>query len=171
MYEVFESLRDFLERGGWVLGGIFITAMFLWLFILERYLYLWFVFPRHMREAVERWEARTDKTSWYAHRIRRYLVSEVSAQLNRNLIIIKTLIALCPFLGILGTVYGMITVFDIMAVFGTGNARAMASGIAKATLPTMAGLVTALSGVYFSARLQAQAEKKAERVDDELIFE
>ena len=39
----------------------------------------------------------------------------------------------------------MVEVFDVMAVTGSGNARAMAAGISKATLPTMAGLVVALS--------------------------
>ena len=48
----------------------------------------------------------------------------------------------------LGTVTGMIEVFDIMAITGTGNARAMASGIARATLPTMTGLFISIVGLF-----------------------
>ncbi len=51
-------------------------------------------------------------------------------------------------LGLLGTVTGMIEVFDIMAITGTGNARLMASGIARATLPTMTGLVISITGLF-----------------------
>ena len=43
-------------------------------------------------------------------------------------------------LGLLGTVYGMIEVFEVLAVLGTGNPRAMSTGVAKATIPTMAGM-------------------------------
>ena len=60
-------------------------------------------------------------------------------ELQRGLQIIKSLVALCPMLGLLGTVTGMIEVFDVMAIAGSGNVRGMAGGISKATLPTMAG--------------------------------
>ena len=82
--------------------------------------------------------------------------------------IIKTLIALCPLLGLLGTVTGMIEVFEIMAAVGTGNARAMASGISKATIPTMAGMVGALSGIYFNARLERMIKRKKHDIQEAL---
>ena len=56
--------------------------------------------------------------------------------------------ALCPLLGLLGTVTGMIEVFDVMAFTGTGNPRLMAGGISKATLPTMTGLVISITGLF-----------------------
>ena len=65
----------------------------------------------------------------------------------KNINQIKGLVALCPLLGLLGTVTGMIEVFDVMAYTGTGNPRAMASGVSKATLPTMTGLVISISGL------------------------
>ena len=45
---------------------------------------------------------------------------------------IRALVALCPMLGLLGTVTGMIEVFDVMAIAGSGNARGMAAGVSKA---------------------------------------
>ena len=62
--------------------------------------------------------------------------------------VIKTMVALCPLLGLLGTVTGMIEVFNIMAVTGGGDAKSMAGGVQQATIPTMAGMVAALSGVF-----------------------
>ena len=85
--------------------------------------------------------------------IRRMLVSEMELKLNRGLGFIKTIVAVCPMFGLLGTVTGMIEVFDVMALTGSGNARGMAAGVSKATLPTMAGMVAALSGMIFSIQL------------------
>ena len=52
-------------------------------------------------------------------------------------------------IGLLGTVYGMIEVFEILSFLGTGNPRAMSSGVAMATIPTMTGMVISLFGLYF----------------------
>ncbi len=74
--------------------------------------------------------------------------------------------AVCPLLGLLGTVTGMIHVFDVMAIQGSGNARAMAAGISMATTPTMAGMVVALSGLFFSSRLQQRAGLERQKAAD-----
>ena len=140
--------------------------LLMWTFILERLWYFKMIHPRRMRETVAAWDARIDTTSWYAKRIRDGMISEVSNDLSQNLLLIKTLIALCPLLGLLGTVTGMLTVFDIMAITGTGNARAMASGVSKATVPTMAGMVAALSGVYFGSRFEYWHSTETEKLED-----
>ncbi len=44
---------------------------------------------------------------------------------------IRTLVAMCPLIGLLGTVTGMIGVFEVMAQQGTGNPRLMAAGISQ----------------------------------------
>ena len=79
---------------------------------------------------------------------------------------VKSLVAVCPLLGLLGTVTGMIEVFDVMAIAGSGNVRAMAAGVSKATIPTMAGMVAALSGLYFSVSMERFAQRETERVAD-----
>ncbi len=114
----------------------------------------------------EAWETRLDTTSWYAKRIRDGLVSEAALELKQNIGLIKALIAICPLLGLLGTVTGMITVFDVMTYSGGGNARAMAGGVSMATVPTMAGMVAALSGVYFGTWLEHKAQVETETLED-----
>jgi biopolymer transport protein ExbB len=99
------------------------------------------------------------------------LISDVRMAANAGLPMIKTLVALCPLLGLLGTVTGMIEVFDVMAVTGTGNARAMASGVSKATVPTMAGMVGALSGVLFASILTSWANRRVHLVEDRLVMD
>ena len=165
--EAVTKVRDFVEQGGDVLLVIaFVTAV-MWSLIFER---LWYFRTQHrveVRRITELWEARSDHSSWGAHQIRRMLVSDVRLKLESRIASIQTLVKLCPMLGLLGTVTGMIEVFDVMAG-GSGNARGMAAGVSKATLPTMAGMVAALSGMLFSIQLSRFAVDESDRVADSL---
>jgi biopolymer transport protein ExbB len=168
--EAIAKVRDFLETGGDVLLYIGFTTLAMWTLILERYWYFQRVHPKLAKQVEETWKARQDRSSWNAHQIRRLLISEVQTKLDQGLIMIKTLVALCPLLGLLGTVTGMIEVFDVMAVSGSGNARAMASGVQKATIPTMAGMVAALSGLMLSIQIERFVGTEGERVADQLTI-
>ena len=165
-YEAVGSVRDFMELGGDVLWAIMFILFLMWTFILERLWYFYRVHPVKKRDIMMTWESRADTTSWYARQIRSGLISEASISLKRNIGVIKALIAICPLLGLLGTVTGMITVFDVMTFSGGGNARAMAGGVSMATVPTMAGMVAALSGVYFGTWLEHKAQTESERLED-----
>ncbi|MEM7762790.1 MAG: MotA/TolQ/ExbB proton channel family protein [Pseudomonadota bacterium] len=163
------ALRSFFETGGPVLYLILLATTIMWTFIIER---LWFfrsVMPSLRQSVVDEWEGRRDQTSWGAHRIRDMLISEVSVQARQYLPIIKTIMALLPLLGLFGTVYGMIKVFEVMAFHGTGNARLMAGGVSQATIPTMAGLVAALSGLYVSVLLERKATREVGTLEDSLV--
>ncbi|GEK09901.1 MotA/TolQ/ExbB proton channel family protein [Pseudoalteromonas sp. McH1-7] len=168
LMEIWESIRDFVATGGDVLYVVAIALFLMWVLMIERYWFLLGEFPKIHKEIVTKWDARQDTTSWYAHRIRDAWISEASEKLDERMLIIKTLVAMCPLIGLLGTVTGMITVFETMATQGTGNARLMASGISMATVPTMAGMVAALSGVFFSTRLEARAKMAKEKLVDSL---
>ena len=93
--------------------------------------------------------------------IRDRFLAEAKTSINRNTTLIKTCIALAPLFGLLGTVTGMIEVFQVMAFSGGGDARAMAGGVSKATLPTMAGMVVALSGIFAMIYISSMSEKHA----------
>ncbi len=168
---MFETISDFLIQGGDVLKFIFFTTFILWLLILERAIFFKFRAPILIENIIAGWKARSDRKSWTAHKIRECEISQVNIELQQNINYIKTLVALCPLLGLLGTVTGMIAVFDVMALTGTGNARLMASGISMATIPTMAGMVTALSGLYFGSLFEGKAKKARAFIEDEMTPE
>ena len=168
LFEQVFLVRDFLERGGEVLYLILMVTFLMWMLIVERIWYYRLLRTADIERAFEAWNQRSDQTSWYAHQVRRMLISDVEIKLNSNLLMIKTLVALCPLLGLLGTVTGMIEVFDVMAISGGGNARAMASGVSKATIPTMSGMVAALSGLVISVQMERFASEEAERVADHM---
>jgi biopolymer transport protein ExbB len=171
LIELWERVLVFIETGGDVLVFIFVVTLVMWMLIVERIWYFRLIHPRDAQKALVEWKARTERTSWEAEQIRRQQISELSLKLNRSLSTIKTLIALCPLLGLLGTVTGMIEVFDIMSMVGSGNTRAMASGVSMATIPTMAGMVAALSGMYFIARLDQLVKSRIAKVEDLLVLE
>ena len=171
MSQMILDVQAFLETGGGVLNFIGLITIVMWTLMLERFYSFYRVFPG-VAEGVQRdWQARDDHSSWAAHQIRRLRVSEMRMQLEDGLAYIRVLVALCPLLGLLGTVTGMIEVFDVMAIAGSGNAKAMAGGVSKATIPTMAGMVAALSGLILSARLENFAADEGERLADRLEIE
>jgi biopolymer transport protein ExbB len=171
MFEAWYAVEAFVERGGDVIWAIAVALVLMWSLILERFWYLRGEHRQQVARAERAWAERREHGSWHAHQVRRQLVSEVSTGLSRGLGMIQTLVALCTLLGLLGTVTGMIAVFDTMAATGSSSARLMADGVSKATLPTMAGMVASLSGLFFSVYLQNRAASEAERLADHLTTE
>ena len=55
-----------------------------------------------------------------------------------------TIASICPSLGLLGTVVGMIKVFHVISIQGVGNPTALAGGISEALITTAAGLIVAI---------------------------
>ena len=165
---LFHPIQDFVDQGGPVLWVIFAVCTLMWLLILERIWLLRVAWPRRASRLIAQWNERADRRSWRAKKIREATVSEVNMQLHAMLPLIKVLVALCPLLGLLGTVVGMIGVFEVIAVSGNDDAQAMARGVYRATIPTMAGLVVALTGIYFTVRLRQLADIATGRLVDRL---
>ncbi len=168
MPDQLEQLVIFFERGGPVLIGVLGVSTLLWILILERYWFLNFTYPRKLEAIVQRWEKRADRRSWYALRLREGLTAEINLALQSYLSPIQTITHILPLLGLLGTVTGMIAIFDVITVFGTGNARGMADGISRALLPTTAGLTTAIVGLSFSVNLRHRARLERQQAQDRL---
>ena len=162
------DLREFFEAGGPVLWGILLVTMIMWTLIIERFWYFKNLMPSLTNGALNQWSAVSNKGDWYSMRIRDQIISEVSAETRKFILTIETMMQILPLLGLLGTVVGMIKVFDVMTFFGTGNARLMASGVSQATIPTMAGMVGALSGVFFVTLLNQKVTSEVEDLEDNL---
>jgi biopolymer transport protein ExbB len=152
------SLSHFMTQGGTVLWGLAVVVCLSWILVIERILYLFLSFPKQRQIWIQHWKARQDQASWYARSIREGWLGQAHNALFSNMNIIKVLVTICPMIGLLGTVTGMISVFDIMAGQGSSDPKLMASGISLATLPTMAGMVAALVGVFIYARLYKKCQ-------------
>jgi biopolymer transport protein ExbB len=91
-------------------------------------------------------------------------VRYLQRSLTNHLTTIGVLAAVAPLLGLLGTVTGMIATFDVLAIFGTGNAKAMAGGISEALITTQTGLLVAIPGLYMRGFLERRAANLARRL-------
>ncbi len=167
--EAWFKILSFIDMGGPVLWAIMAVLFFMWLMILERLWYYLIAFPRMRKQFLEEWFERHDTASWYAKRIREQSVSEANIALKSGLGFLDSLVAISPLLGLFGTVYGMLGVFEIMATEGTSNARAMAGGVARATVPTMAGMIAALSGIFFTTYFKHKATTETEKLEDSML--
>lgn len=166
--QYYTQLMQFMDKGGPVLWLIALLSLLMWTLIFER---IWFlnVGLRNASTGIaQHWEDRGERKSWNAHQIRTMYISRISLAVEQGLPMIKTMVALCPLLGLLGTVTGMIEVFNTMAVTGGGDAKAMAGGVSRATIPTMAGMVAALSGVFANTYLERTANHQTQLVADKL---
>lgn len=164
----YEQFLRFLDRGGPVVLAILLASTLMWTLIIERYYFMHRIYPARLQAAVKAWRARADHRSWHAHCIREQMLSELTVLLRRHLILIRSLTTVLPLLGLLGTVTGMVTSFEVLRVFGTGNARGLTAGISQALFATLAGLLTALSGLYFSLHLQRRARAAIHQAEQSL---
>jgi len=159
-----------MYTGGYVLWSIFFINLILWTMILERNWYFKHAFPIIEKHTVKQWTQRQEHHSWYAQSIRTMMIARLQAKLNKHLISIRSFVELLPILGLLGTIIGMIETFEVLNLYGTGNARALAGSISKALITTLAGLLTAIPGLFISSLLQQQAGHKVEQLASKLAL-
>ena len=163
-----DSLNGFLDRGGPVLFVIMAAAFIMWALIIERFFYFRLSHKDVVGDALDKWDSRADHTTHYAHWVRDKLISEVRQKAQQNVILLKAVVALAPLLGLLGTVTGMVSVFDLMAITGSSDARAMSAGVSRATIPTMAGMVVSLSGLLTTMDLERKVRREVAKVEDQM---
>ena len=164
----FADLQAFLDRGGPVLIVIMAATFFMWALILERLFYFRFAHKQVAAEAIAEWRSRSDRKSTFAHWVKDKLVSEVRAKAEQNVQLTKAMVALATLLGLLGTVTGMVAVFDVMAITNGADAKAMSAGVSRATIPTMAGMVASLSGILFTSGMDRRVNRSVQWVEDEM---
>jgi biopolymer transport protein ExbB len=80
--------------------------------------------------------------------------------LERFLPFLAITAATAPLLGLLGTVTGMIKTFQLITIFGTGDAKSLSSGISEALVTTAEGLIVAIPILIVHGSLSRMAKHK-----------
>ena len=79
-------------------------------------------------------------------------------RLEKGLVVLEVIAAISPLLGLLGTVIGLVDVFQVVSKLGIGQTSAFSSGIAKALITTVVGLIIAIPSLvahsYFSKKVK-----------------
>lgn len=146
----FQHIKQLFEAGGVVLEVLAVLAFALACLLFNR---LWFKFieyPKMLKKCLVSNNSRQFNIVHY----------QVSRSLQHSMSLTKTTINICPLLGLIGTVVGMIEIFDVIALSGVSNAQSMAGGVARAILPTMAGMVVAISAMFVFAYIQRWVVKQ-----------
>ncbi|SHG77273.1 biopolymer transport protein ExbB [Hydrocarboniphaga daqingensis] len=165
----FVALHRMRELGGPIVDYIFFSSLAMWTLTFERYWYFSKVLPRDANAMLEQWKQRNDRHSWKSRSIRKAMISRLNAGMTANLQLLRVLVPLCPLLGLLGTVSGMLNVFDAMAARGSADARSMANGVSEAMICTLTGLSVSISGLYpvyyFRNRARLETELLADKFE------
>ena len=155
------------DGGPWVVW-IFASGVLMWALIIERYWYFSMVLPKQAAQLQAQWLARKDRTSWCARQIRAAMISRVNGAMTTGFPVMQVLVPMAPLLGLIGTVSGMLEVFDSMALRGSADARSMASGVSAAMICTMTGLAVSITGLYPVHYFRTRATRETELLADKL---
>jgi biopolymer transport protein ExbB len=161
------AVQDLAVAGGPVVVWIMIGCLVMWAMIIERYWYFRRVLPKDAETMLQQWLARKDHQSWTARQIRATMISRLNEGMTSSLPLLRVMVPLAPLLGLVGTVTGMLEVFDSMALRGSADARTMASGVSQAMVCTLMGLAVSITGLYpvyyFNARARIETELLSDR--------
>ncbi len=164
------AINELIEGGGLFVEFILICGVVLWTLTFERIWYFTRVLPKETQATIARWRERNDHVSWCARQIRAAMISKLNASMTGPLPLMNVLVPLSPLLGLIGTVSGMLEVFDSMALRGSADARTMANGVSHAMICTMSGLAVSITGLYPVHYFRSRAKRETELVSDKLTF-
>jgi biopolymer transport protein ExbB len=170
LLEPLRALSELVELGGPFVVWIFLCGFVMWTLVVERWWYFARALPRECERALASWRARDDHRSWCARQIRAATISRLNAAMSANLPLLRVLVPLSPLLGLIGTVSGMLEVFDSMALRGSADARAMASGVSEAMICTLTGLAVSITGLYPVYYFQTRTRMETELLADKLVY-
>jgi biopolymer transport protein ExbB len=156
--------------GGPFVFWIFACGVLMWALILERYWYFAWILPKQSAHLRAEWLKRSDHTSWCARQIRQAMISRLNSSMTTGFPVMQVLVPMSPLLGLIGTVSGMLEVFDSMALRGNADARSMASGVSAAMICTMTGLAVSITWLYPVHYFRTRAIRETELLADKLSF-
>lgn len=167
---LFRGILAFVDDGGPWVFWIFLCGVLMWTLIFERWWYFSRILPNQAANLQEQWAARTDRTSWTARQIRTAMISRLNGAMTLGFPVLQVLVPMAPLLGLIGTVSGMLEVFDSMALRGSADARSMASGVSEAMICTMTGLAVSITGLWPVHYFKTRAARETELMADRLSF-
>ncbi len=187
---------ELIQAGGWLMLPIIACSVIAMAITVERLFMLRVkrVLPRHLVAQVWNWVRNHQLDATRLHSLRtgsplgrilaaglvnlqhdRTIMKEaiedsgrhVVLELERYLNTLGTIAAIAPLLGLLGTVVGMIEVFNAIITVGVGNPGALAGGISQALITTAAGLAVAIPSLMFYRYFRGKVDMLVVRMEQE----
>ena len=152
-----------------ILIVLMLSALIMWLLIIERYLYFIFSNKNAQVQYLQQWQKTRSKVIGERWLLKSYYLSEYRSQSERGIGWIQLFTRISLLLGLLGTVLALISVFE-MQLLATSDLNSQISGsIALAIIPTTVGLLVSLSGLLFANHLRGLADNSISRLDSLFI--
>jgi biopolymer transport protein ExbB len=193
-----KALLDIIFAGGWLMAPILLCSTLSVAIVIERFWSLRRsrVIPEGVGQMVEDWAARHELDQRHLNQLRsesamgrvlaaalrnrhrpRDIIKEavqdtgrhVVHEMERFLNTLGTIAGIAPLLGLLGTVIGMIKVFQSILVHGVGNANALAGGISEALITTAAGLTVAIPSYFFYRFFRGRVSEYVVSMEEQAI--
>ncbi len=159
-----ESFKQFMQDGGILMYPILAMLVIALVLISERLFVLFR--SRKYFETIEKTISNPElKTREEAEKAVEALFAKIVPHLESRLSIISVLGTTAPLLGLLGTVMGMIELFDVITMHGTADPKLLAGGISIALITTEAGLSVAIPVHLLHTFLAGRVEKTIGKMD------
>ncbi|CCK81584.1 MotA/TolQ/ExbB proton channel family protein [Desulfobacula toluolica] len=185
--ELLFSIENYIRSGGAVMIPILTISFFMWLLIINRVMFMHRLYIKNITRDTAGQLVKTNQMPEEKYQgansllVREFLaarshdpklddfildetVVRLTSSLDTHLAVIRVLAGVAPLLGLLGTVTGMMDTFDVITIFGTGNAKAMAGGISVALITTQTGLMVSIPGLYMGGFLTKRAQNLKYRI-------
>ncbi len=174
-------LNEHVQSGG-IVGYIILTLGALGaMLIFYRFIYLWLIQKQIMRQL-----ANIDSPQ-ESNPLGRIMLTAISSQANHSQLeyeldeailkevtplerghgFLKVLTGVAPLLGLLGTITGMIETFQLMSLYGTGDAKLMSSGISQALVTTALGLIVAIPLLFGHNIITTRSKRIVHLLDEQ----
>lgn len=182
---------DYFRPGGPIMVLLLVISLWMWFLVFERLIAYWEIDRQdaNLKEAVlllghgrptptatgmcrqlvsGYLQARTGESRLDGQILKQQAMRQLP-RIRRSLPTITILAATAPLMGLLGTVTGMVETFDVIALFGTGNAKALSGGISQALITTQSGLLVGIPGFFMSRLLSRRAQAIERRLSKIVI--
>jgi len=160
-----EKFRQYMEDGGILMYPIYSMLVIALILIAEKLITM-FMHKRHYKQNLKDTIFNTKfKTREEVEREIEALFAKIVPRLESKLPVIAVLGATAPLVGLLGTVMGMVELFDVITLHGTADPKLLAGGISIALLTTMAGLSVAIPVHLLYTWISGRIEKAINKMD------
>ena len=164
-------LADLFRKGGILSWPIVALAAIALLLALERAVVLCLLARRNEKRLRELFAGIVERSAdrGQAEDAVEEVLARENPKFERHLSTISTLGGAAPLLGLLGTVLGMIQLFDVITRYGTSDPKLLAGGIAVALVTTQMGLMVAIPVMLLHNALANRADLLSARTEEAAI--
>ncbi len=171
-FPLLKEIVLFIQTGGLMLWPLIILSLFMWALITERFISL-SLSNSPTKKTNQRFfdlNAKQKTLEKKRKNIQNYLSQKYNERIfKKNIDMIRQCIVLAPLLGLLGTVTGMIEVFEVLKIHGSGNSMLIVKGFSHATIPTMFGLTVAIFGFFSLLFLENAISHRLQKDNNKIL--